>query len=495
MTFTHVFALSVDWGEYAPDLLDAIVRTLEFTVLGFAGAVACGLVVAVARMSPLRPLRLLARGYLELFRNLPLISELFIIYFGLTSAGIRLSPLAAGCLALALFYGAYLSEIFRGGLEGVPKGQLEASQAVGLTASQAFAHVTLPLAVRLALPGASTMLVDLLKGTSLMVTIGGAELMTQGQIMVSDTFQPLEVYAGIGLIYVALAFPLSQFSVSLERQLRAGAPLTPRRRRLHAVARGLTPPEISAAVEPEPSSPVAPEGPVIVIEGLVKRFGQRTAVDGVDIDVAAGEVLSIVGKSGSGKSTLLRCLNLLERPDAGAIHLQGDGVFGADGGLHGRDLVVLRRRLGMVFQSLHLFPHLTAIENVALPLVRGAGLEERAALRRAAWFLGRVGLGDRALDRPEQLSGGQQQRVAIARALALRPVALLFDEPTSALDPESTGEVLAVMRELRDEGMTMIIVTHELAFAREASDRVALMHDGRFTDVGPAARVLAIAAG
>jgi ABC-type polar amino acid transport system ATPase subunit len=206
---------------------------------------------------------------------------------------------------------------------------------------------------------------------------------------------------------------------------------------------------------------------------------------GIDLDVSRAEVVSVIGKSGSGKSTLLRCLNLLEQPTGGAIEVGGEHVYGAGRALRGRELVALRRRIGMVFQSLCLFPHLSAVENVAMPLIRGLGVGHEEAVRRSVEFLGRVGLADRALELPRRLSGGQQQRVAIARALALRPVALLFDEPTSALDPESTAEVLAVMRELRDEGMTMIVVTHELGFAGEASDRIGFIDDGAFLEIGP----------
>jgi His/Glu/Gln/Arg/opine family amino acid ABC transporter permease subunit len=231
-----LIASGVDWPSYAPALAQAILMTLVFTILGFTGAVVWGLVIAVMRLAPMAALRIAARVYTEIFRNLPLITEIFIIYFGLASIGIRFSPLAAGCLSLALFYGAYLSEIFRGGLQGVHKGQREAAQALGLGPLQTFWHITVPQAARLALPGTSTMLVDLLKGTSLMVTIGGAELMTQGEIIVSDTFRALDVYVVIGAIYVALAYPMSQLSLILERHLQKGTPLTPHRRRLRRLA-------------------------------------------------------------------------------------------------------------------------------------------------------------------------------------------------------------------------------------------------------------------
>lgn len=200
--------------------------------------------------------------------------------------------------------------------------------------------------------------------------------------------------------------------------------------------------------------------------------------------------MSIVGPSGSGKSTLLRCINLLERPSSGEVTVAGE-VACRDGlNRSERSLVRLRRQVGMVFQSFNLFPHLTAIDNVTLGLIRGLGVGEREGVERGAALLNKVGLGDKLLAFPTELSGGQQQRVAIARALALQPVAILFDEPTSALDPELVGEVLEVMRDLADEGMTMVIVTHELRFAGEVSDRVVFMDRGQVVEEGPPQQVL-----
>lgn len=231
--------LAIGWGQYTPALGGAIVRTIEFTVLGFAGAVIVGLAIAVLRMSPVPPLRWLARLYTEIFRNLPLITEVFVIYFGLASVGIVFNALEAGSLSLALFYGAYLSEMFRGGITGVPAEQKEAAQAVGLTSWMIFWHITVPQAARIALPGTSTMLVDLLKGTSIMVTIGGAELMTEGQLISSATFQALQVYLVIGAIYVALAWPMSQLALWLEGRLKRSTPILPRRRRLWRLTRAV----------------------------------------------------------------------------------------------------------------------------------------------------------------------------------------------------------------------------------------------------------------
>jgi polar amino acid transport system permease protein len=230
VTFAALF--DVPWTEYGPELASALQQTLSYTVIGFTAAVVVGMIVAVMRLAPLRPVSAFATLYTETFKNLPLITEIYIFYFGLASVGVRLSTFQAGSLSLALFYGAYLSEIFRGGLQSVPNGQKEAAQVVGLDPIRAFRYVTLPQAVRVALPGASTMMVDLLKGTSLMVAIGGGELMTQGTLIASDTFQAMEVYVVIGLIYLAMCYPLSQLVLVFERRLRAGAALSVRRRRI-----------------------------------------------------------------------------------------------------------------------------------------------------------------------------------------------------------------------------------------------------------------------
>ncbi|TDE08456.1 amino acid ABC transporter permease [Jiangella asiatica] len=223
--------LSVPWFDYLPDLWAGLLTTLKFTISGFVGSIVLGLVVALMRVSRVALIRAVASIYTEIFKNLPLITEIYIIYFGLASIGIRFGIFAAATLSFALFYGAYVSEVFRGGLQGVPPGQREASLALGMTPRSVTRHIIVPQALRLALPGAGTMMVDLLKGTALLVTIGGAELMTQGAIITSTTFRALEVYLVIGLIYFSLCYPLSRGVVRLERRLDSGAPLTPSRRR------------------------------------------------------------------------------------------------------------------------------------------------------------------------------------------------------------------------------------------------------------------------
>jgi ABC-type polar amino acid transport system ATPase subunit len=225
------------------------------------------------------------------------------------------------------------------------------------------------------------------------------------------------------------------------------------------------------------------------IEGLSKSFDGRLVLDDVALEVPKRRIVSIIGSSGGGKTTLMRCVNLLERPDRARMEVAGEPIF--DGSrVVCPSLARLRQTVGMVFQRFNLFPHLTAVENVMLAQMKAGRTPEREAIERAVALLRRVGLGHRALAYPEQMSGGEQQRVAIARALALRPTVLLFDEPTSSLDPESTGEVLKVMRELAEDGMTMLLVTHELPFAREVSDWVVFIDRGRVVEQGPPEDVL-----
>jgi len=220
--------------------------------------------------------------------------------------------------------------------------------------------------------------------------------------------------------------------------------------------------------------------PILTISGLRKSFGTAEVLKGLDLTVSERELVFIVGPSGSGKSTLLRCINRLEEPTGGRIDFDGVEVTA-----RGTDLNALRRSMGMVFQSFNLYPHMSALTNVTLALrkVLGKSREEADAVGRRA--LEEVGLADKAASYPAELSGGQQQRVAIARALALGPRIVLFDEPTSALDPELVGSVLAVMRNLKAGGMTMLVVSHELRFARDAADRVIFMDQGRIVEEGP----------
>ncbi len=224
--------------------------------------------------------------------------------------------------------------------------------------------------------------------------------------------------------------------------------------------------------------------PVLSISGLRLSYGATEVLSGIDLDVAEGEATFVIGPSGSGKSSLLRCCNSLEEPGAGHILFEGQDILAS-----GIDLNQIRRRIGMVFQSFNLYPHMTALGNVRLALRRVLKLPKDRADALAKAQLDRVGLSAHMSQYPAQLSGGQQQRVAIARALALEPRIMLFDEPTSALDPELVGEVLGVLSELKRDGMTMIVVSHEMRFAQNAADKVVFMSGGKIVEEGPAAQI------
>ena len=224
---------------------------------------------------------------------------------------------------------------------------------------------------------------------------------------------------------------------------------------------------------------------MLAVDAVVKRYGPRTVLNGISFRVAAGEVLVVIGPSGGGKSTLLRCINGLEDFSAGRIAVDGLPVHARSAGIW-----EVRKRVGMIFQHFNLFPHLTARQNIELAPRRALGLPAAECRARAEALLARVGLAEFGGQYPGQLSGGQQQRVAIARALAMQPKLMLFDEPTSALDPELVGDVLGVMRKLADDGMTMVVVTHEMGFARDVADRVLFIDGGVIVEQGPAKAVL-----
>ncbi len=218
----------------------------------------------------------------------------------------------------------------------------------------------------------------------------------------------------------------------------------------------------------------------IKVKGLKKKFGHLEVLNGIDLEVTEGEVVCIIGPSGSGKSTFLRCLNLLEKPTGGTVIVDGTEITGRK-----VEINKIRENIGMVFQQFNLFPHLTVLQNIMLAPTDRKKMTKEEAKNRALELLDRVGLSEKAESYPRQLSGGQQQRVAIARALAMNPDIMLFDEPTSALDPEMVGEVLLVMKELAKAGMTMVVVTHEMGFAKDVADRVIFMDEGLILEEAP----------
>ncbi len=347
-----------------------------------------------------------------------------------------------------------MAEVYRAGLEAVPRGQMEAARSLGMSHATAMRHVIVPQAVRKVIPPLLNDFIALTKDTALVSALGFLEVVQVGRDVQSETFNSSALTAG------ALALPVADDPAGPARRLADRRPGG----QVPALA------TVSAVAEP-----------MIRLKGVRKSFGRLEVLRGIDLDVAPGEVVCIIGPSGSGKSTLLRCINLLEPPDGGQIFLEGrklSEVRSAD------DFNYVRRRVGMVFQQFNLFPHKSALENVSLAqraVLDRSGEEARA---KSESLLNRVGLAEKLNEYPDRLSGGQQQRVAIARALAMDPHVMLFDEVTSALDPELIKEVLDVMRELAAEGMTMLVVTHEMGFAREVANQVVFMDEGRIVEEG-----------
>ncbi|QHC02411.1 ABC transporter permease subunit [Epidermidibacterium keratini] len=448
-----------------------------------------GLFVALAKQSPRRWVRTFFGIYVWFFRSLPLLVLLIFVYNapqifpGLRS--IVGNPFVAGLIAMVLSETAYIAEIHRGGLLSVGEDQREAGRALGLRHRTVIRRIVVPQAFRVALPALGNEFVTILKLTSLVSAISLAELLLVGQRLYTQNFKVLETLTAVAIYYVLLVTIFDQLRNWLERRLDV------RRRRTRLVddrAEHVDEDEaLRAARERVPH-----EGDVVLrIADLEKSFGEAKVLDEVNLDVHAGEVVAIIGPSGSGKTTLIRTMNHLESVDDGRVELDGELVgYRIDGSgkvTEQPDAAVAaqRRRVGMVFQRFNLFPHMSVLDNLTLAPVSLGLMNEGEAKREAERLLDKVGMAAHRDKFPYQLSGGQQQRVAIARALAMQPEVLLFDEPTSALDPELVGEVLEVMTNLARDGMTMVVVTHEMKFARKVADWIVFMDGGRIIDQGP----------
>ncbi|MFC5395049.1 amino acid ABC transporter permease/ATP-binding protein [Bosea vestrisii] len=515
---------------FAEPVLAGLARTLLLTLLGTVLGFLLGTGLALARVSGSPLLASLSWAYVWLFRSIPLIVLLLIlnnlgylystvwlgvpftdITFATWSTTQLITPFFAAVLGLTLHAGAFSSEIVRSGILSVDQGQHEAAAALGLPRRRQFSRIVLPQAMRTILPNGFNEIILLAKGTSQVYILALPELFYTIQIIYRRNLEVIPLLMVATVWYLVILSVLSFVQHHIERYYSRGALRNPppsliglalarfgRSRDAAATRRSeaaLAQTGSSAAVAPSLASLSPRAGGEIRISNVSKSFGPLKVLDDVSLALRPGSVTAIIGQSGSGKSTLLRSINHLERVDEGFIAIDGELIgYRQDGDtlyeLKEREILKRRVDVGMVFQSFNLFPHLTAIENVIeAPLsVRGVGREQ--ALAEARELLARVGLADKAEAYPRQLSGGQQQRVAIARALALKPKVLLFDEPTSALDPELVNEVLDVIKELARSGTTLVIVTHEIGFAREVADEVVFMEAGRILEVGPPSRVL-----
>ncbi|SFP36370.1 amino acid ABC transporter permease/ATP-binding protein [Variovorax sp. 770b2] len=512
------------WGVFAgwffaEPVLAGLGRTLLLTALGAVSGFVLGTGLALARVSRSPLLARLSWVFTWLFRSVPIIVLLLIINnlgylyetvaLGIPGTDITffsypttqlISPFIAALLGLTLNQAAFASEIVRGGILSVEQGQLEAAAALGLSRRRQAFRIVLPQAMRTILPTAFNDIIGLAKGTSNLYILALPELFYTIQIIYRRNLEVIPLLMVATVWYLVILTVLSVAQHYIERHFSRGALRNPPRSRLAGVARGLWRSRAPVAAEAVVAAPPAPVlvprwtdpltlGGEVTIHGVSKSFGALKVLDEVTLTVPRGSVTVILGQSGSGKSTLLRAINHLERVDDGFIAIDGELIgYRRDEDtlyeLHEKEILKRRVDVGMVFQNFNLFPHLTVLENIVEAPMSVHGLARAEAEALASELLVRVGLGDKTHAYPRQLSGGQQQRVAIARALALKPKVLLFDEPTSALDPELVGEVLAVIKELARSGTTLVIVTHEIGFAREVADTIVFMEQGRILETG-----------
>jgi polar amino acid transport system permease protein len=485
------------------------------------------LVLALLRLAPFGIIRSAAWVYIWFVRGTPLLLQLVFIYDVLPAIGIKLDTFTTAVIGFSLNEAAFAAEIIRGGILSVNKSQGLAAAALGMPPMLTLRRIIMPQAMRAILPAMANQTINMIKGTSIASVIFVNELTFRAEQIVGQNFQFFTVFTAAALIYLAMTSVVAVLQLAAERHFDfmrerdAGAAPSPLLRQLRRLvpARAATRETLVADVA-EPPSIVRPRAaaprerlsllvrdicrdiggaagaPMLVCRNVHKSYGSRPILAGVDLAVQRGEVVVIMGPSGSGKSTLLRMINHLEPIDSGEILVGGRHVgyeCRVDGTLRpGRHLAQARAaaRIGMVFQHFNLFDHLTALQNIVEAPIRVYGTTPAQAHAVAMRLLAGIGLADHAGHHPHRLSGGQQQRVAIARALAVSPRIMLFDEPTSALDPELVGEVLGVIRALSDAGMTMIIVTHEVRFARDVADRVVFMDGGAVVEQGPPSQVL-----
>ncbi|MEB2609335.1 amino acid ABC transporter permease/ATP-binding protein [Burkholderia cenocepacia] len=522
----HVFA---HWF-FSEAVLAGLGQTLLLTALGAVLGFALAIPLALARLSRSPLLASCSWAYIWLFRSIPTIVLLLLLNnLGYLYDTVRLgvpftdivflhgpttdliTPFMAAILGLTLTQAAFAAEAIRGGILSVEHGQREAAAALGLPRARQTWRIVLPQAMRAILPAAFNDVIGLAKGTAVVYILAMPDLFYTVQIIYHRNLEVIPLLMVATVWYLVILTALSAIQVHIERHYARGATREPvavsglfavlRRGRLAAEAllfRGSAAdarPDDAAASGTEAAGWAKQRvGAAVGIHRVSKSFGSLKVLDNVSLAIPSGSVTVVLGQSGSGKSTLLRTINHLERVDEGFIDIDGELVgYRRDGRtlyeLKEKDILRRRAEVGMVFQSFNLFPHLTVLENIVEAPV-AAGLSRAQAEAEARTLLARVGLAGKADAWPRQLSGGQQQRVAIARALALKPKVLLFDEPTSALDPELVNEVLDVIRQLARSGATLIIVTHEIGFAREVADTIVFMDGGCVVESGPPSAVL-----
>ena len=436
--FYNTFIVENRWTY----LLNGLGTTLLITAFALVIGIILGFIVAIIRSTNQRTGKLkvpnfICRIYLTVFRGTPMVVQLLIIYFVIFGS-VNISKVLVAVIAFGLNSAAYVAEIVRSGIMSVDNGQFEAGASLGFGYTKTMISIILPQALRNILPALGNEAIVLLKETSVSGYIALEDLTKGGDIIRSNTYEAFLPLIAVAAVYLIMVIIMSSLVSRLESCR------------------------------------------MISVNDLSKSFGDLVVLDGVSTNIEKGEKVVVIGPSGSGKSTFLRCLNLLEQPTGGSVEFEGVDITHAKG----KQLNEIRMKMGMVFQHFNLFPHLTIRRNITIAPVKNKILTQAQVDKRADELLAMVGLSDKAEAYPSQLSGGQKQRIAIARTLAMNPDVILFDEPTSALDPEMVGEVLELMKKLADGGMTMVVVTHEMGFAREVASRVMFMADGKIQEQG-----------
>ena len=446
----------IDYNGYVK-VLQGLQNTLKIAVLGLIIGIVIGTLIATVRVIPKykvlpRILNAICAFYVALFRGTPMVVQLLIFYYVvLPIMGVNLPSVSVAIAVFGLNSGAYISEIMRSGIQSVDDGQMEGGRSVGLSFSTTMMRIVIPQAIKNILPTLGNEFIALIKETSVVSFVGALDLYVAFSYIGSNSYEFMVPYIAMALIYIVIVCLITLLVKIMERSLK-------------------------------------------------KNFGDNEVLKGINMTINKGDIVVVIGPSGSGKSTFLRCLNCMEDPTSGKIIFEGVDI--ADPKV---DINIHRRKMGMVFQHFNLFNNKTVIENIMLSPVLCAKKDRRKAVmhnmfhkdklpvrpvkeikkdakENAHKLLERIGLEDKADVYPSTLSGGQKQRVAIVRSLAMNPEVILFDEPTSALDPEMVGEVLDLMKQLAREGMTMVVVTHEMGFAREVGTKLVFMDEGKIVE-------------
>ncbi|MBA8500450.1 amino acid ABC transporter permease/ATP-binding protein [Escherichia fergusonii] len=478
MTFDWNYMLSLLSNH---DFWQATWTVIKLSLLTWFFSIVLGFILALAKQSPRKLFNTPARIYIWLFRSIPLLVLLIFVYNlpqAMPSlASILNDPFRAGLIAMVLCESAYIAEIHRGGLLSIPKGQSEAARALGMRYAGTQWRVVIPQALRVALPALANEYIAIVKLSSLVSVISLTEILMVGQRLYSQNFLVMETMAAVAFYYVFIVTVFDFLLKRLEKYLDVTQRNTSRP--VDAEMR-----QLAVAGQPTTARHFSDQAaPALQASRLHKAYNNVEVLGAVSLRIQPGEVVSVIGPSGSGKTTLIRLLNGLEQIDNGEIKINGQPFIhlNRQGQQKPRftENAQHRMNIGMVFQSFNLFPHLTVLGNLLLAPRYHRLASEVELKQQACELLHKVGMLDHAWKYPHQLSGGQQQRVAIARALMMRPQIMLFDEPTSALDPEKVNEVLQVIESLAQEGITMVIVTHEMNFAFKVSDRIVFMEKGR----------------